>query len=138
MTAASATNGFVLRDAPAYREALPQNIMLNEYVCLLITPLRPTWALPMARPKAALGAVFDVTPPNIEVKSDEDCTYQSALIEGLFRILPEGSALQAIMSMYPTSRMTNTCTGSGKHSHWVCRISRRGCWQDDCGRCKPR
>jgi len=96
MTAASATtsviNGFVLRDAPAYREVLPHNVMLTEYVCLLITPLRPTWVLPMARPKAALGAVFDVTPPNIEVKSEADCTFQSELIEGLFHMLPEGSA----------------------------------------------
>ena len=40
---------------------------------------------------------------NIEVRSETDCLYLGERLEGLFQILPEGSALQALMSIAPAT-----------------------------------
>ena len=83
------------REAPAFADLLPHDVVLDD--ALLLSTPRPR------RATLALGRIWTVMPRNIDVCGEAACLQMARSLENLLLGLPDGSAVQVLMQIRPTT-----------------------------------
>jgi len=83
-------------DPSPFAALLPHSLLLDPDSGILLLST-PRWG----RPSLALGCAWSIEPRNIETVDEHVCLDMARVHESLFRSLPVGAALQAMMTIVP-------------------------------------